>query len=53
MDIAEEPAASRIHELSKPARSPWTYRCCLIARSVPIDVDAFSVGEALALAATH
>ena len=53
MDIAEEHAAPRIHERSKPARPPWTYRCRLIARSVLIDVDAFGVEEAMALAGTH
>ncbi len=53
MDIAEEPAAPRIHERSKPARPPWTYRCRRIGHSVLVDVDAFSVEEALALAAAH
>lgn len=54
MDTAEERPAPRIRERSaKPMRAPWTYRCRLRGPNVAIDVDAFSVKEAAAAAATH
>lgn len=54
MDIAEDRHAPRIRERSaKPARPPWTYRCRLAGRNLVADVDAFSAGEAAALAAGH
>ena len=54
MEIAEDQYAPRIHERSaKPARAPWTYRCRLAGRNLVVDVDAFSAGEASALASGH
>ena len=54
MDAARERPAPRVRERpGKPARPPWTYRCRLTGPNATVDVDAFSVGEALALAAAH
>ena len=54
MEIAEDRYAPRVRERSaKPARAPWTYRCRLAGRNLLVDVDAFSAGEASALAAGH
>ena len=54
MDITEDRHAPRVREPSaKPARPPWTYRCRLAGRNLVVDVDAFSAGEASALAAGH
>ena len=35
------------------AAPPWTYRCHLPERSVLVDVDAFTLDEAVALAVVH
>ena len=54
MNSAKADSAPRIRERSaKPVRPNWTYRCRLPGRNVVIDVDAFNVREAAALAAGH
>ena len=54
MGTTEDLPAARIRERrAKPMRPPWTYRCYLSRGDAVIDVDAFTLDEAVALAASY
>ena len=54
MDTTEDLPAARIRERrANPMRPPWTYRCYLSRGDAVIDVDAFTLDEAVVLAAAH
>ena len=54
MNTTEDLPAARIRERrAKPMRPPWTYHCYLSRGDAVIDVDAITLREAVALAASH
>ena len=54
MDTTQDLPAARIRaRRAKPMRPPWTYRCYLSRGDAVIDVDAFTLREAVSLAASH
>ena len=54
MDTTEDLPAARVRECrAKAMRPPWTYRCYLSRGDAVIDVDAFALDHAVALAASH
>ena len=54
MDTTGDLPAARIRtRRAKPMRPPWTYRCYLSRGDAVIDVDAFTLDHAVALAASH
>ena len=54
MDITEDLPAARVRDCrAKPMRPPWTYRCYRFRGEAVIDADAFTLDEAVALAASH